>query len=163
MYLGRIGCVWGVLGATWGDLGASRGRLGASWGVFRTSWDAFRTSWGVFRASWGVFGTSWGRVVAIYKIYCKTAVKMNLVHLISVWKSSENRQTSFSNHQNRLRASRCVLKRLKMRLKSVLRAFSSVLIRLKRGPKGNGNKKNVSNQGDRKTYFYSITTCLEAS
>ena len=78
MRLGRLG---GDLGATWrrlvGSLGTSLGRLGASFGRLG--------------ASLGRLGGAWLQFIK----YTNAAVKMHIMRLGRVLKSSLNRQTSF--------------------------------------------------------------------
>ena len=70
-----MGASWGVLGASWGVLGRLEDVLGASLDRFGAS----------SMCLWGVVG----RVVVIYKLYYKTAVKTQMMRQRSSWNRLE--------------------------------------------------------------------------
>ena len=84
VYLGRIGCVWGVLGATWGDLEASWRRLGASVGSLGTSLGRLGASLVRLRASLGRRGGAWSHFI-------KYAVKLQWKWIFGILEVYEHR------------------------------------------------------------------------
>ena len=91
VYLGRNGCVWGVLGATWGDLEASWGRLGASVG-------SLGTSIGRLGASLVRRGASLGRRGGAWSHFAKYTVKLQWKLIFCIFEVYVHRLKIVTNH-----------------------------------------------------------------